>query len=93
MMGHLWRQLEENINNQGGRYKIGQNGPKGKVFVADNTNDEVWVVFRISQHGGEQVVEVDADACKACGVSEEHARDMIDKAKAAANTRAASSSR
>ena len=63
---------------------MGQNGPKGKIFVADPSNDDLWIVFRLTGHGAEDLhVEIDADSCKAVHLSEEKARDMIDTAKAA----------
>ena len=82
VMGELWKGLEARIKNANGRYKVGQNGPKGKVFVADAISEEVWVIFKVETHGSNDInVETVEESCTECQLSLEVARDIVDAAK------------
>eukprot|EP00972_Heterocapsa_arctica_P046539 6867457-Heterocapsa_arctica.AAC.1 len=77
IMGKLWEQLEKHVITAAPGSKVGQNGPKGKVFVADKDNENVAVIFKIEAHGSNYIrIEVCEDGCKAIGLSEEIARDF-----------------
>eukprot|EP00972_Heterocapsa_arctica_P106190 15643507-Heterocapsa_arctica.AAC.1 len=54
-MGKLWEQLEKHVANAAPGSKVGQNGPKGKVFVANVANDEVAIIFKIDEHGSKDM--------------------------------------
>eukprot|EP00972_Heterocapsa_arctica_P074361 10973907-Heterocapsa_arctica.AAC.1 len=85
-MGKLWEQLEKHVATAAPGSKVGQNGPKGKVFVADKASENVAVIFKIDTHGSKDIrIEVCEDGCKAIGLTEEAARDFVDVAKTAAN--------
>jgi len=85
IMGKLWHQVEEHIRESMPGHKVGQNGPKGKVFVVDPTGEEVVIIFKTSNHGADNmVIEVQEEGCKHIGLSEEKARDFVDTAKAQA---------
>ncbi len=81
-MGLLWQHLEKHVDLMSGNRKVGQNGVKGKAFVADALADELHVVFHLHAHGaGEMQIEVVGDGCAAVGLSEEKARDIVDAVK------------
>ena len=85
IMGGLWKGLELRLDSSGGRYKIGQNGPKGKVFLVDNSTEEVWVIFQITHHGSNDItIEIKEEACTTFRLAPEVARDIVDAAKAGA---------
>jgi len=82
LFGKLWSLLEEKVNPAAAGLRIGSSPVKGKLFVINGNTDDVKVLFEATAHGGdEDVFTFDVDACKAIGLSEEDARDMIDRAK------------
>lgn len=46
VLGGLWQGLTAKIDTTGAK-KIGQNGPKGKVFVADASAGKVWIIYTL----------------------------------------------
>jgi hypothetical protein len=86
ILGKLWQQLEAAIKETHPNHKVGQNGPKGKVFVVDPSGEEVHIVFRLANQGAtNMVIEVVEEGCKKVGLSEERARDFVDAARAASD--------
>eukprot|EP00972_Heterocapsa_arctica_P012061 1769404-Heterocapsa_arctica.AAC.1 len=64
-MGKLWEQLEKHIATPAPGSRVGQNGPKGKVFVADKDKENVAVIFKIDSHGSKDIhIEVCELGCK-----------------------------
>ena len=78
ILGGLWAELSARLALSS--KSIGQNGPKGKVFVPDKESEQVWILFTLTTHGHANVhIEIDSESCSAVGLTEEDARDIVDK--------------
>jgi len=81
ILGGLWSELATKIDLT--KRAIGQNGPKGKVFVSEKDGESVAIVFTLTAHGANDLhIEINAEACAAIGLTDEAARDIVDRVKA-----------
>ena len=90
ILGGLWAELSARpaLDSK----SIGQNGPKGKVFVSDMESEQVWILFTLTTHGHADVhIESNSESCSAVGLGGEEARDIVDKVTTKVTAAAAAS--
>ena len=77
LIGKLRSRCEDATNLQSGRFAVGSNNPKGKIFITEVATGQVWVLFNLSDDGlGGQKVEVNAEDVVACGMTIEVAQQI-----------------
>ena len=82
LIGKLREQCEFKLDLRNGRYQVGSNNPKGKVFVHDESSGDLWVLFIIrALDDGKVAVDMDEEVIKTCGLDPDIAKAMIQDAE------------